>query len=59
MTDRKNAKVVADADLDEVQGGYSVPLENATIASIRSEQQVIEYQDGDDLVLRNRPGKGS
>lgn len=59
MTDEKNAEEIKDTELDAAQGGYTVELVNATVAGIRSEHQVVEYQDGDDLVLRKRPGKGS
>ena len=51
---------LTDAELDAAQGGGTIPLENATVGSIRQEQlnnQVIEFQDGDDYFLRKRPGR--
>ena len=60
MTKDKQPDHLADADLDRAQGGYSVPLENATISSIRQEQlnnQTVEFQDGNDYFLRKRPGR--
>lgn len=57
MTDKKNAEEIADADLDQAEGGYTVQLENATVAGIRSEATTNTYQDGDDLILRKRPGR--
>lgn len=58
MTDRKEPQVIADDDLEQAQGGATIELTNATIASVRQEQQIIEYQDGNDpLSLRKRPGR--
>ena len=57
MSDIRKAETVEDDDLDRAQGGYSVELTNATVSSIRTEAGVIEYQDGNDLLLRKRPGR--
>lgn len=57
MIDNKKADELADDDLDRAEGGYTIQLENATVAGIRSEANIVEYQDGTDLFLRKRPGR--
>ena len=45
------------------QFNFSVEIENVTVGRFKSvdgldsETEVIEYQDGDDLILRKRPGR--
>ena len=36
--DKKAPEQIADQDLDAAQGGYSVPLTNGTVGSLRTEQ---------------------
>ena len=57
MTDTRKAEAVEDDDLDLAQGGYSIELVNATVSEIRAESLNNEYQDGNDLILRKRPGR--
>lgn len=50
MTDRKKApESLADADLDDAQGGYTVELTNATVGGLRTEQlsrdRLAEYDE--------------
>ena len=45
------------------QFNFSVEIENVTVGRFKSvdgldsETEVIEYQDGDDMILRKRPGR--
>ena len=51
-------------DFDYVgQFNFSVEIENVTVGRFKSvdgldsETEIVEYQDGDDLILRKRPGR--
>lgn len=48
---------MADDDLEQAQGGAKIEIVDATIASLRTESNAIEFQDGDDLFLRKRRGR--
>lgn len=57
MTEDKKPKDIADGELLQAQGGVKIEMIDATIASLRTESNAIEFQDGDDLFLRKRPGR--
>ena len=57
MNEDKKLKDIADDDLEQAQGGATIELVDATVASIRTEAGAVEFQDGDDLFLRKRPGR--
>lgn len=67
-TDKSEPEAVSDSDLDQAQGGGALPTEEVTLnyteiewtyakADTRIPSQSIEYQDGNDLILRKRPGR--
>ena len=67
-TDKTAPEAVSDSDLDQVQGGGVVPTEEVTLnytetewtyakADTKVPSQGVEYQDGNDLILRKRPGR--
>lgn len=67
-TDKTSAEDIADTDLDQVQGGGALPTEEVTLGytevewtylkgDTRAPDPKVGFQDGDDMILRKRPGR--